>query len=32
VLGRWQLGMEALIRQSQVIRPELMPWCRHQAR
>ena len=32
VLGRWQLGMEAVIRQSQVIRPELMPRCRHQAR
>ena len=32
VFGRGQLWLEPVIRQCQVIRPELMPWCRHQAR
>ena len=32
MLGPGQLRMEAVIRQRQVIRPKLMPRCRHQAR
>ena len=32
MLGRRQLWLEPVIRQCQVIRPELMPRCRHQAR
>ena len=32
MLGRGQLWLEPVIRQCQVIRPELVPWCRHQAR
>jgi hypothetical protein len=31
MLGRRQPGLEPVIRQRQVIRPEMMPWCRHQA-
>ena len=32
ILERWQLGMEAVLRQCLVIRPVLMPRCRHGSR
>jgi len=31
MFGPGQLGMESIIRQRQVVGPELMPWCRYQA-